>query len=157
MKELMKHLSCLLILLLAGMALPSCGDDDDEPDDSSVKSLIVGTWEKTYEEAYGSFVYTDTNRMILKADGTGQGIEHYYTTEPDLDPDYYTFTWSYNESTRILTIVEDAYYDSVHGTYDDPDAYSYYVSDINSTKAVLCEYEDGKIDYNDPEVWIRVK
>jgi hypothetical protein len=151
MKHLMKHLSCLLVVLLASVALASCGDDDDDDDDdpgkTSSQSALVGTWEITDDDGD----YWETDRITLNSDGTGLGIEHYATSDPDLDPDSYTFRWAYSESTKILTIIEDAYLD------DDADTYFYYVSEINSTYAVLYDYEDGKVDYSDPWVLKRVK
>jgi hypothetical protein len=145
MKHLIKHLSLLLMVLLAGMTVASCGDD--EPNDSSAQSLLVGTWESTTQ----SDGYWDTDRMILNADGSGQGIEHYATSNPLINPDPYTFHWFYNESTKILTIIEDATYD------DDSDTYYFYVSEINATSATTYEYENGKVDYSYRLVWTRVK
>jgi hypothetical protein len=152
MKEAIKHFACLLAVALACVTMTACGsDDDDDPDDPS--SLLVGTWETTNRDGSD----WDTDRIILKSDGTGNGIEHYASSDPDQDPDPYTFHWSYNASTKIFTFVEDPFYDSVHDSYDDSDTYYYYVSEINATSAILYEYENGKVDYGDPIVWTRVK
>jgi hypothetical protein len=146
MKEVIKHFACLLAVALACITMTACGsDDDDDPDDLS--SLLVGTWELTYEDC--GYWYTD--RMILSSSGGGKGIEDYATNDPDCDPDPYTFRWSYNESTHILTIIEDDMPD------DDSDTYYYYVSEINDDYAVLYDYEYGKVDYDDRTVWYRVK
>jgi hypothetical protein len=142
MKDLMKHLSCLLILLLAGMALPSCGDDDDEPDGSS--SAFVGTWEESYE--YDGYTYTD--RATFYSNGTGKVIANYATTDPREESFTETFNWSYDESTRILTLT---------GTNsEDDDWASYYVEEVNSTRAVVYEYYNGYTD-DWQIVWTRVK
>jgi hypothetical protein len=134
----------LLIVLLAGIAFTSCGDDNDENEQSS---SLVGTWETTEQDG----IYWDTDRIILNSNGTGKGIEHYATNDPDKNPDSYTFRWSYNESKQILTIVEDDTYD------DDSDTYYYYVYELSSTSATLYGYENGKIYYNDRSDWTRVK
>lgn len=153
MRNLIKHLSCLLVLLLAGLALQSCGSDDDNDGSDDTSSLLVGAWESTSYDGND----WDTDRMILNSDGSGLGIEHYASSDSELDPDRYTFSWSYNESTKILAITEDAYYDSVHGTYDDPDTYYYYVSEVNATSATIYEYENGKVDTKYRYIWTRVK
>jgi hypothetical protein len=153
MKQAMKHLACLLAVAMVCCIMTACGSDNDDDGSDGSSSMLIGTWEST--ESYGSFWYTD--RMILNSDGSGLGIEHYASSDPDLDPDQYTFRWSYKASTKILTIVEDAYYDSIHDSYDDPDTYYYYVSEINATSATIYDYEDGKIKYEYGYVWTRVK
>jgi hypothetical protein len=153
MKNLMKYFACLLAVAMVCCTMTACGSDDDEPDDTSAQSMLVGTWEFT--EYDGNF--WDTDRMTLNSDGTGLGVEHYACSDPNYEPDRYTFRWSYNESTKILTIVEDAFYDSVHDTYDDSDTYYYYVFDINATSATIYDFEDGKVDYEWRWVWTRVK
>jgi hypothetical protein len=158
MKDLMKRLSCLLLVLLAGIAFTSCGNDDDEndgdePDNySAVNTSLVGTWEYTYEEqGYPSGkYYSYTDRYILDADGSGRGSERYSSTDPDSEPDTWTFNWSYNESTKILTMVNHD---------EDGDEVDYfYVSEVNNNFAILYDLdEDGQIDYEWRTILYRVK
>jgi hypothetical protein len=154
MKDLIKHLSCLLIVLLASMALPSCGDDDDEPDDSklSVKEQLIGTWEYVGEWYNGE---RETDRYTFKADGTGYVSETYeYTAsytgyKEESDTDY--FVWSYEENTKFLKMIFDK------GGDEDLDIYL--VSDINSSTVIgyWVDNETLKPDYSERFVLTKVK
>jgi hypothetical protein len=162
MKKLLTHFACLVAVALACCTLASCGDDDDPEDDSgstgggsttsttqSVAQMLVGTWDAVEgdEDDPDDFCIV---RYTINADGTGRGIEHYQCHD-NCTPDIWDFTWTYNEKTRIFT--ED--YDTDKGHDTD----SYYVVDVSSTQAILCEIDEdtGKPDYDDTYVLKRVK
>jgi len=94
MKDLIKHLSCLLIVLLASMALPSCGDDDDEPTnevtEKTMAEMLEGTWQWN-----SSYYYT------FYKDGTGE----WFSKKSDGTYGWrYFFNWTYNPNTQILAL-----------------------------------------------------
>ena len=146
MEKLLKHFACLLMVMLACVALPSCGGDDDDDDDlvllSSVEKTLVGTWESSDDDG-------DVDRMTLNSDGTGQYIEH-YRTDGVIDKsewDRWSFYWSYNSRTRVLTIVDS----------DGWGADCMYVDALTSSymRVYWCN-EDGTDRDEDPDYWTKV-
>jgi hypothetical protein len=94
MKDLIKHLSCLLIVLLASMALPSCGDDDDEPTnevtEKTMAEMLEGTWQ--WNSSYYYTFYKDgTGEWFSKSSDGTYGWRNF-------------FNWTYDPKTQILAL-----------------------------------------------------
>ena len=109
MKKLMRHFASLLMVMLACVALPSCGGDDepeDQPENSypitihPTSERLVGTWEtEDWDSTAGDII-----QITLKEDGSGyQEITEYVNGER-VDHLVYAFTWSYSWQNNYLTL-----------------------------------------------------
>lgn len=70
-----KVFSLMLLLATLVIALPSCSDDKDEPND--LKEQIIGTWDATAVLAYGEWIDI-TNRPNLAMSATFRKNGTYY-------------------------------------------------------------------------------
>lgn len=90
-----------LLLLFLSLSLSvvatSCGDDDDKKKDEPAASVgstkLVGQWH-FYDDV--NIDYRET--FVFRSDGTGS--YNYYDDPSNSD----TFTYTYNESTSVLTL-----------------------------------------------------
>jgi hypothetical protein len=122
--------------MLACCALPSCSDDDDEPSWKSAKDLLIGTWDRRSEWYSGEWIgisYKISEIYTFKKDGTGSLTETYLYADGTKDDDEITtFTWFYDEDTKILTMR----YEEDNETYCD----DCYISSIDSS-TILAYWE----------------
>ena len=116
MKERIKHLAMLVVVMAMALCVVSCSDDDDEG--SSVdKAKLIGTWilESQDKGVYGISNYTgnEGGSITFNADGTGhmvQGSRHEEIMEWGSD---YNFTW------RTSGNGIDATTETIHGSSGD--------------------------------------
>ncbi|WP_294620017.1 lipocalin family protein [uncultured Bacteroides sp.] len=134
--ELKFWLSCMVMALCVGFT--SCSDDDDEGIAGDAKTLIIGTWQSTWNKGYEIYdgekeewdeAYTD-EVYTFKKDGTGTYKDEY---DNSTDP----FTWSVSGNKLKLT-------------YDDNDSDEVVIKTLNENTAVLVvQYKDKDTEYYD--------
>lgn len=91
-------LTIMMMVITASFGLISCNDDDDN--EKSYKSNIVGSWLLSDDE----FILT------FYADGTGLAQEFHYENWPDksgnkIISDEWPISWIYDEKNSKLTII----------------------------------------------------
>lgn len=107
-----KGIFSLFAIMMLAMLNVGCSSDDDP------KASIVGTWRITDEEGYEEYTFREN--------GTGHGVEFAYEK---VRPDEWEFTYSYDENSKKLIIVEDGA------------TIQYVVKELTETKLVI--YRSG--------------
>ena len=136
-----KLLTYFLLLFLA-VAMPSCSNDNDEPE-SSVKDSIVGMWKAEYNEG----TYTI---LKIQNDGTYSLIEQEL---PGYDPyrEYGTYL------IRKSSLYPNKYILTFFTGHEEPDAYQ--IVSFSKNKLVL-RYEgafEGEYTEDEPAEFTRVE
>ena len=137
-----KKLLTYFLLLFLAVAMPSCSNDNDEPE-SSVKDSIVGMWKAEYDEG----TYTI---LKLQNDGTYSLIEQEL---PGYDPYQEFGTYIIRKSS----LYPNKYILTFFTGHEEPDAYQ--IVSISKNKLVL-RYEgdfEGEYTEDEPEEFIRME
>ncbi|MCM1504958.1 MAG: hypothetical protein NC127_07165 [Muribaculum sp.] len=98
MKYAFKHLQSLVAVALCvimSLTFASCSDDDDEPEESELANVVVGTWAQ------------DGDNDILTVNANGTGV--WYNSPQDYQNNQVatTFLWRYNDGW--VDVTEDGY------------------------------------------------
>lgn len=114
MKERIRHLATIAMLLVVALCATSCSDDDG--DGGGTQGFIVGTWRDSFSTGYTEYVFnsngTGTEREYDAADG-GYGTTHafdytydgtsgsLYISYDDGYSEFYTVEWLSSSSVRL--------------------------------------------------------
>lgn len=129
----------MLLCIITPAIFASCGGDDDKDEDidnggDKENTSIVGTWsddgtDDWYDEGGDAYGYT------FKSNGS---YINYSSSR---------YEGKYKIKGNMIEIYED----------DDPD-YSYiYKYEVSGDRLILTEYDEDEDEYDDPEVYYRVK
>ena len=129
-----KKLLTYFLLLFLAVAMPSCSNDNDEPE-SSVKDSIVGMWKAEYDEG----TYTI---LKLQNDGTYSLIEQEL---PGYDPYQEFGTYLIRKSS----LYPNKYILTFFTGHEEPDAYQ--IVSISKNKLVLRFEGDFEGEYTEDE------
>ena len=116
MKERIKHLAMLVVVMAMALCAASCSDDDNDGGGGGTQGSIVGAWRYTFSTGYVEYVFnangTGTEREYDSADG-GYGTTHafdytYDSTSGSMNVRYddgysevYTVEWLSSSSVRL--------------------------------------------------------
>ena len=99
-----KNFILLCALLGSTIFFISCGDDGDEV---NLSQEIVGTWERSSSDSFGTF----TERLVFRADLSGY---QYFDGE---SPDLFSFTYSIDGNVLVINFNIDGVLQSASGTF----------------------------------------